>query len=155
MKKVFALMLALVVATGMVACSGGEGEVTPEERIAANATTGKVSIDVVSAQVTKDKDGNDAVVVTYNFTNNTDKKRDFKTSVDVSANQGAEKLKAAIVPIGDIYKDSVGTKAIDVGESLEVYISYKLIDTTTPLSVTCNIKSGEDKATVEKEVPLT
>lgn len=155
MKKLLALMLALVVATGLVACSGGGGdEGTPEEKIAASATKGTIAVEVVSAQVTKDKNGADAVVVTYNFTNNTDKKRDFRNSVDVTVNQGTEKLKGAIVPIGDVYKDSVSTKSIDPETSLEVYVAYVLVDTTTPLNVTCNIKSGEDKATIEKELTI-
>lgn len=152
-KKILAIIMTLGLALGMVAC-GGE-ELPPEEQIAANATTGSVEVEVVKVDVTKDNSGADAAVVTFKFVNNTNKARQFKTSTSTTVKQGETKLAAAVITVGDVYKEAVATKSVEEGGTLDVQMCYILSDTTTPLSVTCNILSGENKATIEKELPLS
>lgn len=153
MKKLLAVALCLVVSLGMVAC-GGEPGLTPSESIAQGATTGSVGVEIGEATVTKDTSDADAVVVAFKFTNNTNKARQFKMSTTLDVKQGDKKLDPAIIAIGDVYKEGVATKSIEPGASIDVQMCYILVDTTTPLSVVCNITSGEDKATVEKEITL-
>ena len=158
MKKVLAMVLCLAMSFAMVACAG-ETDAPPLSSAAKKfdepvATTGTISLEIVKAEVTKDSKDADAVVITYNFINNTNKETSFAKAINATAMQGDKPLAIGIVEVGDVFISGDGMKKIAIGETVEFQKSFVLSDTTTKVTATCKILSGEDKKTVTAELDI-
>lgn len=163
MKKFIAFIMCAALSVGFAGCGDKDSSSnqnnsskaeTPKETSSIVATTGSLKIDIVSTELTKDKNDADSVFVNIKFTNNTSKKQNFKYSVGIKAKQGENVLSPAIIAENDKYQPSFMTKNIEPGESLELKAAYVLKDKTTPIDVICKPSSGENKDEITKQLPL-
>lgn len=164
MKKFIAFIMCAALSIGFVGCGDKDSssnqntsskDDTPKETSSIVATTGSLAIDIVSTELTKDKNDADSVFVNIKFTNNTSKKQNFKYSVGIKAKQGEKMLSPAIIAENEKYKPSLITKNIEPGESLEIKVAYVLNDKTTPIDVMCKPNSGENKDEITKQLKLS
>lgn len=163
MKKVLAFIMCLGIAISAVGCggdsggssNGGTGDLSrPENTSSLAATTGTIDVEIAGCKIVKDVKDNDAVLITYKFTNNTSKKQNFRFAVNPQVKQGENILEAAVVSEATGFDATLGTKNLENGESIEVYVGYILKDTTTPIDVTCKRLAGEDKTDVTGQLTL-
>lgn len=114
-------------------------------------TLGDYGCVVKSATVTKDWTGEDAVLITYEFTNNSSNAISFDVALDARAYQDGIGLETAILDEDtDLWVD------VDIkpGVTKEVRKAYVLRDTTTPVEVEISelISFSDDKIVTTVEL---
>lgn len=100
---------------------------------------GNFVCNVKLSEITTDYEGNPALLVTYEFTNNSSEASSFDTSIFETAVQNGEDLELAFID-GIDYED----KEINPGETTEVKKAYELNDTENPVEITVSESFGED-----------
>lgn len=141
MKKITAIMLSLMVVFVFSACGGNDENSN-------KVTLGDYNLEIKGTEISKDSDGDTAVVISYNFTNNSDKAASFLWSISEKMKQGNKELESCTVFLS---KDSLktmldsATAEIKPGETKEVKSSYKLKDKTTPISAEYSLLFGNKK----------
>ncbi|WMJ23015.1 DUF5067 domain-containing protein [Paludicola sp. MB14-C6] len=154
MKKLLALALCFVMCFSFVAC-GGKGEESSNTSVApTEKTTGKISVEILSAKPAKDTNDKDAIVVEYKFKNGTQKSLAFKFSTKVTVKQGDQALKLAAVPKSDSFDSATSTKPIKPNEEIVAQVAYTPVDMKTALDISVKLEQGEDKTEITKQVPL-
>lgn len=107
-------------------------DVDSNDNISTDNTLGDYGCVVSGAKLCKDWNGNDAVLVTYEFTNNSANAISFDVALDAKAYQDGIGLETAIL-------ESDETDYLDVdikpGVTKSVNKAYVLRDTTTPIEV--------------------
>lgn len=112
-------------------------------------TLGDYEIEILSAKVTKDWEGKDAVIVEYKFTNNSDEAQSFMVAISDKVFQDGIELESAVVTDKDYNVDNQ-VKEIKPGKSLNVQAAFLLNDTTTPIEVEVSeLISFSDKKVVK------
>lgn len=101
-------------------------------------TLGNYTVEIQSAQLAKDYEGNDALIVRYSFTNNGVEPQSFLVAVDDRVYQDGVELSSAIITGNDDYDAEASMKSVQKGATLEVQKAYKLSNTTSPVSVECS-----------------
>lgn len=99
-------------------------------------TIGNYIVTIKDSRVTTDPSGNDILIVTYSYTNNSDEAKAMHYTI-------SDKLFQNGVELGDVwssygidgYSFDNETKEIKPGITLDVQIAYKLNDTTTDVDV--------------------
>lgn len=146
MKKnvIVSLLLALVLAVSALALSacGGSGEesVKPFEY-------GDYVLQYEGYELTKDEDGNDAIVLTYQFTNNSEEAGSMYWTVWEYPYQDDEQLDAAVIFVDEDSQETVSDsmyEEVEPGESTEVRTAYLLKDTSTPVKVELKEFGGDN-----------
>lgn len=99
------------------------------------ATDSDYAVTIDSCKQTKDYQGKAAVVITYTWTNNSDKATSFMTSITDKAFQDGVQLDTAILGNGD---SSNLMKDIKPGKSIKVTQAFKLDSKTEPVTVECS-----------------
>lgn len=94
-------------------------------------TLGDYGCEVVRSEKCKDWEGKDAILVTYNFTNNSDSAISFDIALDATAYQDGVGLESAIL---DDDTDILDVE-IKPGVTKEVKKAYVLRDTTTDVEI--------------------
>lgn len=92
-----------------------------------------------SACIMEDSDGNDAIVLTLDFTNNGRENASYLWSVDETLMQNGAELEVATIFLDyDSFETVIDGQFTDVapGATLEVRTAYLLQDTTSPVEVT-------------------
>ncbi|HIT31923.1 MAG TPA: DUF5067 domain-containing protein [Candidatus Enterenecus stercoripullorum] len=161
MKKIFALSLALCMALALCACSGGsepsQGPVTnapasedpvesetPEESeapvesepTAQNAAdVGDYHVEIKSAALAEDYEGNPALIVTYSWTNNSEDTTSAMVAVSCSAFQDGVSLDTAIIANSDIYDSDSFMTEVRPGTTIDVQAAFVLGNTESPVEV--------------------
>ncbi len=107
------------------------GSLRAEETVADDGVLGDYVCSIVSAELTKDWEGNDAVLVTYEFTNNSSEASSFGIALEDAVYQDGISLELAVLDYDytDVFVD------IKPGATLNVQQAYALRDTTTPLEI--------------------
>lgn len=109
-----------------------------------DGTIGDYKCVVKSAVKCKDYAGKDAILITYDFTNNSDDAISFDIALDTSVFQGGVELETAIL---DEETDLLDTAEIKPGITKEVKKAYLLRDASTELEVEISelISFSDDK----------
>lgn len=107
------------------------GTVNAEAEIVSDNTLGDYGCVVKGAQLTKDWEGKDAVMITYEFTNNASEPISFDIALDAAAFQNGIGLETAVL---DDETDIIDAE-IKSGVTKEVKKAYVLNDTTTPVEI--------------------
>ena len=98
---------------------------------------GDYSVEIKSARLAEDYEGNPIVIVTYEFTNNEDEDgASFSVAFDDKVFQnGVECKHEYFIDDSANYNSDNQSKDIRVGTTLDVEVAYSLNDTTTPIEV--------------------
>lgn len=144
MKKYVSLIVVGLLAFALVACGGDNKDTANDTQTKTEAkteaknvmqdsgTVGNFTVAIKSAKLSKSYEGDDAVTVTYDFTNNGDEAQSFDVVIDDTVYQNGVELEFAVIS-GSTESNSM--KKIQKGASLEVEKSYKLQDKTSPINV--------------------
>ena len=144
MKKFLAALLSLAILSTFaffaVASGDSEGEEKTQEPGSAvagdNEKIGDYEVEIKEVRLAKDYEGNDAVIVKYSFTNNSDEAASFEWTFDHQVFQNGVSLERAYVFDDSAnYDEANASKEIKKGVSLELEIAYILNDTETDVDV--------------------
>ena len=146
MTRFLSLLLIAVLAISLCGC-GGEGQKTESNQIKLE----DYELLYKDACIMTDSDGNDAVVLTLDFTNNSKESASYLWSINETLTQDGEELEVATV-----FTDySTFTTVIDKqfedvapGETLEVQTAYVLKDAAAPIKVTFEQLFGKKNGTI-------
>ena len=145
--KLLCLLLAALMLLGLTAC-GKDKESTDKELADSNLLKlGDYELLYKGACIMEDSDGNDAVVLTLDFTNNGEDSHSYLWSISETAMQNGVELAAAIVYSNpDSYDATViEDQFMDVapGATLEIRTAFVLADTTSKVEVTFEEAFGD------------
>lgn len=130
--------------------SAGTSAVSAESEEKANDTVGDFKCVVKGAKLCKDLTGKDAVLITYEFTNNSDSAVSFDVALDARAYQDGVGLETAILDEDTDYLD------VDIkpGVTKEVKKAYNLRDTSTEIEIEVSelISFSDDKIVTTVEI---
>lgn len=178
MKKVFAIVCAIVMAATTAACGSsptttsstvgkGSTSATLESSAASvasaapkstdNGALGDYTVAIESARLSKDFEGKKVLVVKYKFTNNGEKAIPFMTAVSAKAFQDGVELELAIV---DSSKDKKfnpdnSLKEIKKGASIEVEEGYLLANDKSKAEVEVEELISLSDAKLTKDFDVT
>ena len=146
MIRFLSLLLIAVLAISLCGC-GGEGKKTESNQIKLE----DYELLYKDACIMTDSDGNDSVVLTLDFTNNSKESASYLWSINETLTQDGEELEVATV-----FTDySTFTTVIDKqfedvapGETLEVQTAYVLKDAAAPIKVTFEQLFGKKNGTI-------
>lgn len=96
---------------------------------------GNYYIEIESARIGKDYDGNPTIFVTYNFTNNGSENASFLWSVSDIAFQDGVQLESAFVYSDDQYDSGASSLEIKPGATITLEQAYVLRNTTSPVDI--------------------
>ena len=133
MKRLFTILLAALMVFALVSCGSG-GAVTRGKTL----TLGDYVIEFAGYELTKDSLGGDAVLITYNFTNNSDEACAFTDSAYYEVLQGEESLNSTTIYVSEESMDTITKneyEEIEPGATIEVVVAYELEDTSSPVTV--------------------
>lgn len=162
-RRVAALMLFGAMMMSLVACSNQEGENTsqgsnetgqvqntPEPESPSNiATVGDYDVEIKSAVLTDDYEGNPAIIVTYAWTNNSEETTSAMTSVSCSAFQDGVGLETAIIMDDSVFDSDSSMTEVRPGTTIDVQSAFVLSNTTSVVEV----EVGE-WLTIENDPPV-
>ena len=153
--KLLCLLLAVLMLFSLTACGK---EKTADSNL---IKLGDYELLYKGACIMEDSDGNDAIVLTLDFTNNGKENASYLWSVDETLMQNGVELEAATVFADyDTFETVIEGQFTDVapGATLEVRTAYLLQDTTSPVEATfeqfLGKKSGKitiDPTTLSRE----
>ena len=145
--KLLCLLLAALMLLGLTAC-GKDKESTDKELADSNLLKlGDYELLYKGACIMEDSDGNDAVVLTLDFTNNGEDSHSYLWSISETAMQNGVELAVAIVYSNpDSYDATViEDQFMDVapGATIEIRTAFVLADTTSKVEVTFEEAFGD------------
>ena len=108
---------------------------TSSSETAGSGTLGDYSVSITGYALAKTYEGKDAVVVTYNWTNNSQDTTDFLSAFNTMVYQDGAECDTAIVTGDSGYSADNQTKDVNPGESLDVQAAYLLQDRANPIDV--------------------
>ena len=132
--KLFCLILAVLMVLSLTAC--GKGKTSADSNL---LKIGDCTILYKGAYITKDDDGNDAIVLTLDYTNNSKSDASYLFGINDSAVQNGIQLEmATIFTDYDAYETLLDDQLTQVapGATLEVCTAFVLDNTTDPVEVT-------------------
>ena len=146
MTRFLSLLLIAVLAISLCGC-GGEGKKTESNQIKLE----DYELLYKDACIMTDSDGNDAVVLTLDFTNNSKESASYIWSINETLVQNGEELEvAAVITDYTSFATAVDKQFEDVapGETLEVQTAYVLKDAAAPIKVTFEQLFGKKNGTI-------
>lgn len=140
-KKPWFIILAVIIVIGIIAAAAGGGgsdssstnsNQTGDTKSAGQAEQAEVKTDypvtIDGAEVTKDSyQGKDVIVVTYTWTNNSDKATSFTIALNAQAYQNGVELETSLFTDGAEVGD---LRDVKPGTTSTVKIAYELADTS-------------------------
>ena len=154
-KRMIYVILAVLMLFGLTSCGKDQAKDPNELKI------GSYELLYKGAKLMKDYDGNDAIVLTLDYTNNSKETTSYLWSVVETATQnGAELEMATIFTSEDSFDTVTESQFSDVepGATMEIQIAYVLTDTTSEVELIfeeiLGNKSGKltiDPATLSRE----
>ena len=117
------------------------------------ADLGDYHVELKDAQLVQDSRGGDALVVTFDWTNNSDSSTISLASVSCTAQQDGEELDIAMIG-DDAVCDSTSTLTeAQIGETVSVQYAFSLNDTVAPVTVEIKeVLTGDDAPTLSAEI---
>ena len=152
MKKALALLLVLVMVLGLVACGGKDKKIENPNLI----VIGDHQALYTGAWITKDYDGDDAIVIPLTYTNNSKETASFLWSMFYTGLQGGIEMDLATIFVSaDSFETlSEGTMTdVAAGGSLDLNLTYKLKNLTDPVVI--EFSDLMDKETGKLEIDVT
>ena len=146
MTRFLSLLLIAVLAISLCGC-GGEGKKTESNQIKLE----DYELLYKDACIMTDSDGNDAVVLTLDFTNNSKESASYIWSINETLVQNGEELEvAAVITDYASFTTAVDKQFEEVapGETLEVQTAYVLKDAAAPIKVTFEQLFGKKNGTI-------
>lgn len=149
MKKFFAFLLASMMVFSLVACgsdTAAQGDVTPtpteegsDENNVKNEESGVLgdyTVNFTGYTLAKDYEGNDAIIVSYDFTNNSEEATSALAALQIQVFQDGIELETAILSDApDGYNSENEWKDIKTGATLNCQAAYILSNTSSPVEV--------------------
>ena len=115
--------------------AGGTSE-TPAEPVRTNpAVLGDYTVEIQSATITQDYEGNPAVVIDYSWTNNSSETTSPLFSVTTAVFQDGVGLESALITDDSVYDSSMHMADVRPGTTIEVQEAFSLYNTTSPIEV--------------------
>lgn len=135
MKRSLAAILALVMIFSLAACGGKDKGSDEGGDKAETIVLGKYTAVFKGYTLTKDDDGNDAMVLTYDYTNGSKDEQSFAWAFLFEATQAGEALGSPMYDenynqITKNYEEKVQT-----GQTLEVSVALTLVNTTDDVTI--------------------
>ena len=153
----FCLLLAAVMLFSLAAC--GKGEEEPEDPNLLQV--GDYELLYKGASIMTDYEGNDALVLTLDFTNNGEEATDYFWAIYETAIQNDTELEMAIVYLNEETLESVDDSQyqnVAPGATVEIQTAFELTDVTGEVEVTFEEMEGSkndsitiDLSTVSRE----
>ena len=134
-RKLFCLLLAAVMLFSLAACGKGEDETKDPNLL----TVGEFELHYKGASIMKDREGNDALVLTLDFTNNSEETTDYFWAIYETVMQNDTELETAVVYLNEETLEAVDDSQyqnVAPGATFEVQTAYELIDTAGEVEVT-------------------
>lgn len=131
-KRMIYVILAVLMLFGLTSCGKDQAKDPNELKI------GSYELLYKGAKLMKDYDGNDAIVLTLDYTNNSKETTSYLWSVVETATQnGAELEMATIFTSEDSFDTVTESQFSDVepGATMEIQIAYVLTDTTSEVEL--------------------
>lgn len=149
MKKLTAIVLTAIMIFSFAACGGAGKDEDPNL-----IKIGEYQAVYKGSEIVKDNDGNDALVATYDYTNNSKEAQSFEWSMFYTVTQGDSELEYTTVFVDEESYDMLDESTrrdVAPGESLEVKMTYKLNDLTTPVEIKFSdlLESETDSLTID------
>ncbi len=149
MKKLTAIILTAIMIFSFAACSGAGKDDDPNL-----IKIGDYQAVYKGSEIVKNSDGNDALVATYDYTNNSKEAQSFEWSMYYTVTQGDKELEYTTIFVSEDSFDTLDESArqdVAPGESLEVKMTYKLNDLTTPVEIKFSdlLESETDSLTID------
>lgn len=94
----------------------------------------KYDVEIVTAKTATDFQGNPAIIVTYNFTNNSNANASFLTSVSANAFQNSVQCNVATM-MPDVMDAQPSLAEVQPGGTITLECAYSLQDTANPITV--------------------
>ncbi|MBQ9345983.1 MAG: DUF5067 domain-containing protein [Oscillibacter sp.] len=110
-------------------------------------TLGDSAVEIVDAALAWDEDGSPAIVITYDWTNRTDRRTYAMSEVSEAAYQDGVELDYAGIEDDTIYDVGTSFKEVRPGTTVRVQAAYILEDTTTPVEFELTERSYLDPDT--------
>lgn len=149
-RKLFCLLLAAVMLFSLTACGKGEDETKDPNLL----TVGEFELHYKGASIMKDREGNDALVLTLDFTNNSEETTDYFWAIYETVMQNDTELETAVVYLNEETLEAVDDSQyqnVAPGATFEVQTAYELIDTAGEVEVTFEEMEGDknDSITID------
>lgn len=155
--RILSALLAVLLLLGLAAC--GKAEPSDPNRI----KIGSYELFYKGAKIMTDYDGNDAIVVTLDYTNNSKEANSYLWSFVETVKQNGTELTGATIFLSEDSFDTVTDSQfseVAAGETLEVQLAYVLADLTSEVELQweelLGTKSGKltiDPTTLTREEP--
>ena len=155
--RILSALLAVLMLLGLAAC--GKAEPSDPNRI----KIGSYELFYKGAKIMTDYDGNDAIVVTLDYTNNSKEANSYLWSFVETVKQNGTELTGATIFLSEDSFDTVTDSQfseVAAGETLEVQLAYVLADLTSEVELQweelLGSKSGKltiDPSTLTREEP--
>ena len=156
-RNLLGLLLAALMLLSLTACGKGGGETKDPNLL----TVGEFELYYKGASIMKDREGNDALVLTLDFTNNSKETTDYFWAIYETAIQNDTELEMAIVYLNEETLEAVDDSQyqnVDPGATFEVQTAFELADTTGEVEITFEEMDGDkndsitiDLSTVSRE----
>ena len=143
-KKLLCMLLAALMLLGLTACGNKPSDPNLLK-------VGDYTLLYKGAEIMPDDSGNDSIVLTLDFTNNSKDSGAYLLSVTDSAKQNGTDLEYAVIYTSpDSYDEVIDGQFTEVapGETIELKSAFVLIDTTSKVEVTFEEVFGTKKATL-------
>lgn len=111
------------------------------------AADAKYAVTIDGSRITQDYQGANAIIVSFTFTNNSDKDASFMFATNAQAFQNGVQLESAIVTDSDA---SAALKELKPGASVAVERAYLLTDNTDVSVEVSELMSFDDSTIAEK-----
>lgn len=134
MKKYVVLFLGIVMALSLAACGGSEEATAPTD----SGALGDYEVTIKDYEIMEDYDGKDAIVISYDFTNNSEEAASFDVACMYSVFQNGIELEyTSVYPDPDSFDalNDVTMTEIQPGKTIEIKTCHVLGDLTSPVDV--------------------
>lgn len=146
MKRLIAAVLCICLIVSLAACNTESGtndnnSAKQESRIIKDGKPvtgeiGAIQISIEGYALTKDYQGNDAIVIYYEYTNKGENPVSFLTTISRVASQNGEELSAATLIDPDVtYDIQSSMQQVEKGQTIPVQTAFILKDTTSPVNI--------------------
>ena len=156
-KKLLCMLLAAVMLLSLAACGKGAEENKDPNLL----KVGEFELLYKDACIMKDYEGNDALVLTLDFTNNSEETTDYFWAIYETAMHNGTELEMGIVYLDAETLESVDDSQyqnVDPGATVEIQTAFELDDTTGEVEITFEEMTGSkndsitiDLSTVSRE----
>ena len=130
-KKIFSLLLAVILVLTIVAC--GEKETPDDPNV---LTIGPYNAEYKGCEITADSEGNDAIVINFTFHNGGEEEESFEWAYYYTLMQGDTEMEYAVVWVSEDSFDTLDESTrvnVAPGGSHDVSLTYKLKDSISPI----------------------